>query len=327
VLSRKTRSLLSEESIDNMIQDIKNEKIKEIFYSKEEKDLIFKVVTKLLRSIYHPLLVEDSNNKFLKNNDSEFLAMKLKYIKEKFKSQNWFLKMRVNLDSTELLKGKIIPLMKAKINDQRFLFLSEKMIEWMDENQKTTEMISFKDILTEILLLSFVKEEKKRITDYCIHQTEIIIPLSEEIKNSSKIKEKGEGFLKNFQFEEKNFKVTVININDKRLDFANIQLVKRNKDKIDLLMPTSVIQKKLKPFLKNKKPVHLNKRLHLSVERIHQEFEKDYQELKENYHMTENYNVRIKKFKYYHQLSLLKTIALKEKTSVKKVKSRYKKLL
>jgi hypothetical protein len=327
VIANNTRTLISEDSIQEIIDALKHEKLNEIFTSNQKVQMIVNVMCNILRAIYNPLFLGDYKEHSLKINQSHFLFLKMKYIKERFKTNVWFLKMKIEMDASEILNSKVISFMEEKVKDQRFLFLVEKMIKWMNENPKIEETIPFKDLLIEILCLSFLSKDEREKEDYCIHRNEMILPLEHKKNDSSKMKQDAEDFLKRFQREHKEIQVSLLNIQDKGMEFANFLMKRRSKDQIDFLIPYGVIHEKLKPFLKNEKPVHYNHRLHLSVEKIHQEFEKDLKELQENYYMTENYNIRIKKFKYYHQLSLLKTIARKEKTSVKKVKKKYKKTL
>jgi hypothetical protein len=324
-ISKNTTSSITEDSIQEIIDALKHEKLNEIFTSNQKVQMIVNVMCNILRAIYNPLFLGEYKEHSLKINQSHFLFLKMRYIKEKFKTNVWFLKMKIEMNASEFINSQVVFFMGEKIKDQRFLLLVEKILKWMKENPNKEETKRFTDLLLEILYLSFLSNDEREKEAYCIHKNEMIRPLDPKKNDLSKTKKDAEDFIERFQREHKKNQVSLLNIQDKGMEFANFIVKRRSKDQIDLLIPYGVIHERLKPFLKNEKPVHHNRRLQLSVEKIHQEFEKDLKELKENYDMTENYNIRIRKFKYYHQLSFLKTIARKEKTSVKKVKKKYKK--
>jgi len=92
---------------------------------------------------------------------------------------------------------------------------------------------------------------------------------------------------------------------------------------IQLLVPSQVISEKLKPFMKNGKPTHHNARVNLPVLDIIDQYNSEIRGLYNFYNLATDVATKIGRFKYYHYLSLAKTIARKEQISIKKVISKY----
>jgi group II intron reverse transcriptase/maturase len=92
---------------------------------------------------------------------------------------------------------------------------------------------------------------------------------------------------------------------------------------IQLLVPPQVIKEHLKPFVKNGKSVHNNARINDSILDIINTYNSEIRGLYNYYSMATDVSKKMGKFKFYHYYSMVKTIARKEKTSVKKVISKY----
>lgn len=99
----------------------------------------------------------------------------------------------------------------------------------------------------------------------------------------------------------------------KRSAFGNIQL----------LVPGEVIRQKIRPFIKKGRPVHINSRIHLSLPDLIHRYHEEMRELYNFYCLAEDVSAKLGKFRYYHYWSLVRTIARKEKSSVKKVLDKY----
>jgi group II intron reverse transcriptase/maturase len=93
--------------------------------------------------------------------------------------------------------------------------------------------------------------------------------------------------------------------------------------KIQLLVPGEVINEKLKPFRKNNKPIHCKERENLSVKEMILEYNAEIRGLYNYYCLATDVSTKVSKFKFFHYLSMIKTIAKKEKSSVKKVIAKY----
>lgn len=92
---------------------------------------------------------------------------------------------------------------------------------------------------------------------------------------------------------------------------------------IQLLVPADVINKKIKEFSYRGKPIHRNERINNPIIRIISEYNDEVKGLYNFYCMANNVSKRINKFKYYHYLSLIKTICRKEKLSIRKTLDKY----
>jgi group II intron reverse transcriptase/maturase len=92
---------------------------------------------------------------------------------------------------------------------------------------------------------------------------------------------------------------------------------------IQLLVPTEVINEKLKPFVRNGKAVHHNARINDPVLDILTQYNAEIRGLYNYYCLATDVSTKIGKFRYYHYMSLQKTIARKEKCSVAQVIEKY----
>jgi hypothetical protein len=79
----------------------------------------------------------------------------------------------------------------------------------------------------------------------------------------------------------------------------------------------------MKLFTKNKKSVHFGTRTNMTVNKIIMIYSNELLNLYDYYSLAINKRI-ISKFRYYHYYSLLKTIAIKEKISVKTVMNKYR---
>ncbi|MFD1427151.1 hypothetical protein JOD24_001955 [Kroppenstedtia sanguinis] len=92
---------------------------------------------------------------------------------------------------------------------------------------------------------------------------------------------------------------------------------------VQLLVPGEVIRQQIGLFSQRGKPVHINSRIYLPLPQLIQRYHVEMRELYDFYSMAEDVSTKLGKFRYYHYWSLVKTIARKEKTSLKKVLDKY----
>ncbi len=92
---------------------------------------------------------------------------------------------------------------------------------------------------------------------------------------------------------------------------------------IQLLVPDAVIREKLKPFVKNGKAVQHNARINDPLLDILAQYNAEIRGLYNYYCLATDVSTKIGKFRYYHYISLKKTIARKEKCSVAQVIEKY----
>ncbi len=149
-----------------------------------------------------------------------------------------------------------------------------------------------------------------------------------------------EYLLKELKLELNLEKTVITNLGDDRVRFLGYEIAKTRDDTvitentlgitprsanetIQLLVPSDVITDKLKPFMKNGKSVHHGARINLPILDMLRQFNLEIRGLYNYYVLATDVSMKIGKFKYYHYTSLVKTIACKEKCSVKKVMDSY----
>ena len=92
---------------------------------------------------------------------------------------------------------------------------------------------------------------------------------------------------------------------------------------IQLLVPSDVIEDKLKRFRKGKKPIKRPERLANPVLDILTAYNAEMQGLYNYYRLATDVGKKLNKFKHYHYGSLLKTIANKEQMQISRVLAKY----
>jgi group II intron reverse transcriptase/maturase len=135
-------------------------------------------------------------------------------------------------------------------------------------------------------------------------------------------------------------KTLITNLSSDRVKFLGYEIAKTKEDSkltentlgvkkraanetIQLLVPSEVIREKLKPFVRNGKSVHHNARIYLPILDMINQYNAEIRGLYNYYCLATDVSTKIGKFKFYHYYSLVKTIARKEKSSVKKVVDKY----
>ncbi len=140
---------------------------------------------------------------------------------------------------------------------------------------------------------------------------------------------------------ELNLEKTVItNLGENRVKFLGYEIAKTREntvitentlgikrrsanETIQLLVPGEVINEKLKPFMRDGKSVHFGARVNIPILDMLYQFNSEIRGLYNYYALATDVSTKIGKFKHYHYTSLAKTIARKEKCSVKKVIDKY----
>jgi len=135
-------------------------------------------------------------------------------------------------------------------------------------------------------------------------------------------------------------KTLITNLKDDRVRFLGYEIskshdntiVKKNSEgvkkrsineTIQLLVPSEVINQKIRQFISKGKVASVKRRVNLPVLDIINEFNSEIRGLYNYYSLATDVSVKLGKFKYYHYWSLMKTIAQKEKCSIKKVRVKY----
>jgi group II intron reverse transcriptase/maturase len=135
-------------------------------------------------------------------------------------------------------------------------------------------------------------------------------------------------------------KTTITNLGDEKVRFLGYDIARSKENTvvtktasgvkkrsvygtIQLLVPPDVVTEHLTPFVNNGKSVHHNARINDSILDIINTYNSEVRGLYNYYCLATDVSKKIGKFKYYHYYSMVKTIARKEKSSVKKVIDKY----
>ena len=158
---------------------------------------------------------------------------------------------------------------------------------------------------------------------------------------ANEIKERIAGFMqKELHLELSREKTKITNLSDKRVRFLGYEITKSQENTkqvvdsigrkkrsvngtIQLVVPGDVIREKLKPFIKKGKPYQVGARVNLPVIEIISQYNAEIRGLYNYYCLATDVSTKISTFQYYHYFSMIKTIARKEKSSVKKVIQKY----
>jgi group II intron reverse transcriptase/maturase len=179
---------------------------------------------------------------------------------------------------------------------------------------------------------------KVKYTRYADDFLVCIIGSKEIAKN---IRQRISAYLKQELKLELNLDKTIItNLGENRVRFLGYEIAKTRdntvitentlgikrrsaNETIQLLVPQDIINEKIKPFMRNGKSMHCGARINLPINEIIRQFNSEIRGLYNYYILATDVSTKIGRFRHYHYTSLAKTIARKEKSSVKKVIDKY----
>lgn len=328
-LSRDLKNTLEKNDVVRISQNLKKEKLKEIFSCENYAKAVCELTTKILDALYEPLCIGKLSKKERKFKD---LRSRFSFMKEDFSKTKYFIEVLIEDLDLKALDKTLNLIFEKKIEDGRFLSIIRKNIEYFGQIDKRQALL-LKKVLNHAIFYYICDEIADKNTfeedvSYCIYNERLIFSVKGNITKVLELEKKINIEL-NFLFKntKTSSNVEVKDINTKNLIFAGFEITKSKDGKIFYLMPLDVLNKALKPFFKDGKIVHFNSWINLSVETIIAKYKAKIKPIEIYYKDTENFGKRMKKLKYHLELSLLKTIARKEKISVKKVLKRYGKNL
>lgn len=224
--------------------------------------------------------------------------------------------VKVKLKENIIDKNALINILKMKIDDGRFLNLIEKFID--------SEHMQLQEIILDIYLSEIDKYMLEKFKNSYIRQGKEAICTSVNKKGAEKISLE----IRNYLFDKLNIKAINIEIiyldNKEKFRFLGYNVIRDNKEKkIQLSVPIEVVNNRLEMFMKNGKAVHCSPRINLSVTELIKTYNIEIENLYKYYSLAIDVNKKLGRFKFYHYSSLIKTIARKEKSSVKKVIEKY----
>jgi len=185
----------------------------------------------------------------------------------------------------------------------------------MDQNFKRMKYYRYADDFVILIHGSkaYAEDLKEKLSDFLENQLEITLNQKKTLITNL-LKEKARFLGYEIIKAHDNTKIT------KRSDGFKVRSIN---GVMQLLVPNDVITTKLKPFMKNRKSVHINKRLNFTLTEMISKYNSEIRGLYNYYCLAGNVSKRIGTFKFYHYFSLVKSIAAKHKISVKKAIKRF----
>lgn len=333
--------------VDETIELIKSEKFYPVLNStdKDVNNIQYRLVIECLRlileSIYEPIFKNNSHG--YRQNKNCHTA--LYQIKRECIDAKWVVTGKINSFYVDKkINDNILKYLEFKIDDGRVIELVRRFLKvgCLDFKRKysTVSAVLFGPLLINIYLHrldEYIEElskiyyeditnlhEKIRIK-YVRYSDEFVIT----VKSNKKVADSIIGNIYKFIKEDllldiDNYKL--VDFDKKNITFLGYEILKERfetKSKIKLIVPNKVITQKLKPFLKNNKPIHCSSRIRLSIFDIIRSYNIEIRKLYNYYMLADDVNIKLRKYRFYHYNSLAKTIAAKENSSVKKVISKY----
>ena len=149
------------------------------------------------------------------------------------------------------------------------------------------------------------------------------------------IKDRIEAFLRDsLHLELSPTKTHVTNLAHERIRFLGYEIHKLTRENgvrrsgcISLGVPADVIRRRISECTKGGKPCARNDMVNWAVEEIMREFASEINGVYNYYSLASNVSKRLYRLAWYHEGSMLKTIAKKERSSVRKVLRKYRRIV
>lgn len=176
---------------------------------------------------------------------------------------------------------------------------------------------------------------------YVRYADDLVVCIIGSKKMAEEIKEKIAEFMRQeLRLELSQEKTKITNLSDERVPFLGYEISKSQENSkqainsrgqkkrsvngtLQLLVPGKAIRKKLEPFRRNGKAYPFVARASLPVMDIISLYNAEIRGLYNYYCLATDVSKKLATFKFYHYYSMVKTIARKEKSSVKKVIKKY----
>lgn len=319
------------------------------------KDLLVQeVVRQILEAIYEPIFLNTSHGD--RQNRSHHTALSM--IQATCSGTTWVIDGRIKDFYHQLDPQILFQLLEKKIDDGRFIELIRRFIKrgYLKGQSSPFPILerplqrSIATILGNIYLheldqfmaewisqyskkhsnhsLNGQESEKNIRVEYIRYLDHFLVFIAGSKNDSIRILDQIRTFLKKeLKLELDEEKKPLIHLKDQKVQFLGYEIAlnksSSNRQLLQLLVPQSVIQEKIKPFSQAGKPIHKNSRINWSLYALLKHYNQEIQELYQYYCLATDVRAKVGKFRYYHYLSLLKTVARKEKCSVKKVLTKY----
>ncbi|RAL23402.1 reverse transcriptase/maturase family protein [Thermoflavimicrobium daqui] len=293
--------------------------------------LVQKVLCLLIEAIYQPVFIEAAIGCRKEVPIEEVLYQLNQFAPE----SNWVIKGKIKNLFAQISHPILLQLLYRKIADGRFIELVHRFLQagyLKPDFVNKGSLGELSRLLAHIYLHPFDQwmnhyvqnimiQEK---VEYIRYHDEFLVWITGTKKTAIQIKQQM------LQFLEQQLELTLdLNtsktafIHDEKVEFLGYHIVKSTNRKLLFLIPHEIIQSKLHPFMKNGQPIHFSAWLHFPVSEIIRRYHTEISGLYSYYCYADDVSKKLGKFRYYHFQSLLKTIANKEKCSVKKVLKKY----
>ncbi|WP_170270174.1 group II intron reverse transcriptase/maturase [Heliorestis acidaminivorans] len=313
---------LDKEVIKDLITNMKNEKYKFLFTSKQEDfglnhkvSLLMEITKEILKKIYSPIFIESPSAYEVKKSPFEALAE----IKKNGLNKNWAIEGNLQDIRSKLDVNILATFLKDKINDGR-------MIELI----KTIFTSPYKMPMLEEIYFSYFDSFLANMTNEKLYYSRYEDQFLFLIEGTKEIAQRLENTIKAYfsAIYLQDLPGRLINLNDQKIFFLDYEIFISSKNtnvqgSCNLIVPTSVINEKIKAFTAHGKAIHCHNRMNLPIAEIVKIYDQEIKAFYQYYALADDVKRKIKKFKYYHYQSLLKTIARKEKGTISKVKKKY----
>lgn len=241
-----------------------------------------------------------------------------KYMEQLIKDTNKGKGKRVNLEYKRLEHKRVKAIKNNEFDKAKEIFKKMRKIPSQRPNDETFIRVKYVRYADDFVVLvsgskNLTLEIKERIREYL--GTNLKLELNVEktlITNISKDKARFLGFEITKAVDNNKITKTIAGVKRRAVN-----------ETIQLLVPSDVINKKIRMFSENEKPCSYKPRLRQPIYNTITEYNSEIRGLYNYYCIATNVSKRLYKFKYYHQKSLVCTIAQKEKISSKKVYKKY----
>lgn len=277
-------------------------------------DVIITITTKLLEAMY-------GFDGSIKPPTHQALSE----VREHWPQINWLIAGTIGHADRELEIPTILARLRQRIDDGRFLELIQRMLKATlfahgNNNQASKAVQHFQAVLRTILWQSvdqsIVSILQPKVC-YVRHGSQVLIGLHSPAAQALQVKAKLGEYVREMEmqpFEE--------GCRAQSVSFLGYDLYAKN-GKIRFQIAQKRLYQQLRPFRKQGKASSRTAWLHWSVEAIIRAYANELDQFAQRYRFADNLNSQLRTYRYYHQASLIKTIAHKMRISASQVRRNY----
>ncbi|SHE86295.1 Retron-type reverse transcriptase [Seinonella peptonophila] len=305
-----------------------------------EDQLVQEVLRFMLEAIFAPLFLESSHG-FRPNRN---IHTGLLSFKQGAVGSTWLIKGTIQSFFSGIDHSLLINRLGKKMNDGRILelvkrFLHAGYLEWPNNqlcpilsNIYYHELDVFVDELMENKKGAFAQHEPILLSSRNIHYVRYNDHFLIGIRGTKGLAKQVYQKIATFLDQELNIRpsqglLQFCHLADQSIQFLGYELTRAKSNQelqpIQLLVSNQVLRSYLKPYSKHNKPAPHPARVHLDLFELISLYRREMSRLYDYYCLASDVSSKLGTFRYFHYYSLAKTIALKEKISVKQVFQKY----